>query len=195
MENKAPMICLPGQRLCIRDNKHIPGHGTYERQDYIYSQLAGTVELIDREGGLRVVEVCTVSGETCVPQQADVVTAQVTIISQQFAKCVIKCVGDVVLNRAYRAILRREDIRAAEKDRVEVYKSVRPGDIILARVLPITEAHTYQLSTAENELGVVIAHSPDGYPMVPISWTEMQCTKTLLKQPRKVARVVPENQQ
>jgi exosome complex component CSL4 len=26
----------------------------------------------------------------------------------------------------------------------------------------MTEAHTYQLSTAENELGVVIAHSEEG---------------------------------
>ena len=28
--------------------------------------------------------------------------------------------------------------------------------------LPLTEVHTYQLSTAENELGVVIAHSEAG---------------------------------
>lgn len=28
--------------------------------------------------------------------------------------------------------------------------------------MPMTEAHTYQLSTAENELGVVIAHSEEG---------------------------------
>lgn len=59
--------------------------------------------------------------------------------------------------------------------------------------MPLTEAHTYQLSTAENELGVVIAHSDAGVAMVPISWTEMQCPKTLVKSPRKVAKVVPEN--
>lgn len=29
--------------------------------------------------------------------------------------------------------------------------------------------------------------------MVPISWTEMQCTKTFMKESRKVAKVVPEN--
>jgi len=28
--------------------------------------------------------------------------------------------------------------------------------------MPMTEIHTYQLSTAENELGVVIAHSDEG---------------------------------
>lgn len=29
--------------------------------------------------------------------------------------------------------------------------------------------------------------------MLPISWSEMQCPKTLVKEPRKVARVIPEN--
>lgn len=29
--------------------------------------------------------------------------------------------------------------------------------------------------------------------MVPVSWTEMQCPKTLNKEFRKVAKVVPEN--
>lgn len=76
------------------------------------------------------------------------------------------------------------------------------------------------MSTAESELGVVIAHSDAGnynlhyarvhnvftslkfishpfsfagVPMIPISWTEMQCPKTHNKEPRKVARIVPEN--
>lgn len=32
--------------------------------------------------------------------------------------------------------------------------------------------------------------------MVPISWTEMQCPKTHIKEPRKVAKVIPpQNQQ
>lgn len=61
--------------------------------------------------------------------------------------------------------------------------------------LPMVEIHWYHLSTAENELGVVIATadgSPQGVNMVPTSWSEMQCPKTLVKEPRKVARVVPE---
>lgn len=32
----------------------------------------------------------------------------------------------------------------------------------------MTEAHTYQLSTAENELGVVIAHSEAGESLINI---------------------------
>lgn len=59
--------------------------------------------------------------------------------------------------------------------------------------MPITEVHTFHLTTAENELGVAIAFSSNGVPMVPISWTEMQCPETLVKEFRKVAKVVPEN--
>lgn len=114
-----------------------------------------------------------------------------------------------MLRSPFRAVIRRENVRATEKDKIEIYKSFRPGDIILGRVvwlfymllkiaeiflqLPITEAHSYQLTTAENELGVVIAHSKHGHPMVPVSWTEMQCPKTLVREPRKVAKIIPEN--
>lgn len=60
----------------------------------------------------------------------------------------------------------------------------------------MTEIHWYHLSTAENELGVVIATaegSPQGVTMVPINWSEMQCPKSLVKEPRKVAKVIPDN--
>lgn len=50
-------------------------------------------------------------------------------------KCEIKCVGDIALSRPYKGILRKEDIRSCEKDKIEVYKCFRPGDIILARVV------------------------------------------------------------
>lgn len=58
--------------------------------------------------------------------------------------------------------------------------------------MPVKDLHCYQLSTAENELGVVTAHGEAGEPMVPISWTEMQCRKTFVKEPRKVAKIIPE---
>ncbi|XP_018572159.1 exosome complex component CSL4 [Anoplophora glabripennis] len=188
----SPLICLPGQRLCLCDKVHTSGQGTYERQGYIYSQLAGYVDIVEKDG-LKVIEVHSKGEQTVVPGQGDIVTAQVNIITHQYCKCFIKCVGNTVLRRPFRAVIRREDVRATDKDKVEIYKSFRPGDIILARVLPITEAHTYQLTTAENELGVVIAHSEHGHRMVPISWTEMQCPKTFVKELRKVAKVVPEN--
>lgn len=67
----------------------------------------------------------------------DVVTARVLQVNQRFAKCSILCIGEHVLEQNYRARVRKEDVRATEKDRVEMYKSFRPGDIILARVVSL----------------------------------------------------------
>lgn len=129
-----PPICLPGQRLCLSGNNYASGQGTYERQGYIYSQLAGYVDIVKKDN-VQIVEVHTAGEQTVVPAQGDIVTAQVYIITQNYAKCYIKCVGGTVLRRPYRAVLHKENVRAAEKDRVEIYKSFRPGDIILARVV------------------------------------------------------------
>ncbi|XP_062352187.1 exosome complex component CSL4 isoform X5 [Cinclus cinclus] len=83
--------------------------------------------------------------------------------------------------------------RKKEDNEVEVYKSFRPSDIVLAKVISLGDAQSnYLLSTAENELGVVVARSEAGVQMVPISWCEMQCPRTHTKEFRKVARVQPQ---
>ncbi len=43
-----------------------------------------------------------------------------------------------------------------------MYKSYRPGDIVLAKVMSLGDSQSYLLTTAENELGVVIATSEEG---------------------------------
>ena len=56
----------------------------------------------------------------------------------------------------------RKDIRATEKDKIEISKSFRCGDVIISRVISLGDTNSYFLSCAENELGVVIAHSEAG---------------------------------
>merc|ERR1719461_299929 len=139
------------------------------------------------------VEVDGLSEDSLVPGQQDVVTVKIVSVNPRFAKCHILCVGDVVLSESYRGQIRKEDVRQTEKDRVEMYKCFRPGDIVLARVISLGDASAgYLLTTAENELGVVIARSEAGSSMIPVSWTEMQCPVTYVKEFRKVAKVVPE---
>ncbi|GIY51861.1 exosome complex component CSL4, partial [Caerostris extrusa] len=128
-----------------------------------------------------------------VPTVGTIVTAKVTNIRRRFAKCAIHCVEDNVLQEPFRGILRKEDVRTKDRDKVEIYKCFRPGDVILARVTSLGTVHSYNLSTAEDELGVLLANSEAGYEMVPTSWSEMMCTKTFVKEPRKVAQVVPQN--
>ncbi|KAL0811456.1 hypothetical protein ABMA28_009856 [Loxostege sticticalis] len=190
-------ICIPGMRLSPADDEHISGPGTYDLQGYIYATLAGILKT-ERDETRKATVITVVSPRTpsVLPRTGDIVTAKVTVVNSRMVQCVILCVGASVLVRPYRGVLKKEDIKSTDKDRIDPYKCFRPGDVILARVLPMTEIHWYHLSTAENELGVVIATaegSPQGVGMVPISWSEMQCPKTLVKEPRKVARVIPEN--
>uniref|UniRef100_A0A8C7ZA96 Exosome component 1 n=1 Tax=Oryzias sinensis TaxID=183150 RepID=A0A8C7ZA96_9TELE len=105
------------------------------------------------------------------------VMLQVTSINSRFAKVHILYVGE------------RDPFGP-----VEMHRSFRPGDIVLAKVISLGDVQSnYLLTTAENELGVVVAHSDAGEPqMVPISWCEMQCPQTHTKEFRKVARVQPE---
>ena len=151
------MNYLSGQRLCPVNKTNVPGQGTYEELGYIYSKFAGIVNVEKKEEvsyfklvtefdnlflfiNNFIFQICTIevhgmTDQSIVPAPGDIVTAMVTIVNQRFCKCTIKCIGDIVLSRPYRGIVRREDVRATEKDRIEMYKSFRPGDIILARVV------------------------------------------------------------
>lgn len=96
--------------------------------------LAGVVD-IRQENKSKYIEVKSFGNQLIVPLPGDIVTSKITVINQRYAKCIIKCIGDTILSRPYRGLLRREDVRAADKDRVEMYKCFRPGDVILARVV------------------------------------------------------------
>ncbi len=43
------LMCVPGQRLCLCEENTITGQGTYERQGYIYSMLAGLVQIRQKD--------------------------------------------------------------------------------------------------------------------------------------------------
>ncbi|XP_072095101.1 exosome complex component CSL4 isoform X1 [Mobula birostris] len=188
-------LCIPGERLCsIEDST--PGEGTYSRHGYIFASLAGYVMKRNDNGMVGKVPIISVvrdSEPQLLPEVGVVVTCKVTSINPRFAKVHILYVRSTPLKGAFKGTIRREDIRATEKDKIEVYKCFRPGDIVLAKVISLGDAQSnYLLTTAENELGVVVAHSEAGAQMVPISWCEMQCPKSHGKEFRKVARVQPE---
>jgi exosome complex component CSL4 len=88
----------------------------------------------------------------------------------------------------FQATLRKEDIRFHEKDKVVMNDMFRVGDIIRATVLSLGDERNYYISTAGNELGVLIAKSEAGNAMVPSSWREMRDVVTGKGEPRKVAK-------
>ncbi|KAJ5894249.1 Exosome complex component CSL4 [Penicillium taxi] len=88
----------------------------------------------------------------------------------------------------FQALIRKEDVRAVEKDRVVMDEMFRVGDIVRGSVISLGDQSFYYLTTARNDFGVVMARSEAGNMMFPVSWKEMRDPVTGSAEPRKVAR-------
>ena len=86
--------------------------------------------------------------------------------------------------------IRKEDVRTGASEQVLlIQESFLPGDLVLARVLSLGDTRRYLLGTAEPQLGVLRALSAtSGKPMIPVSYKEMECPETGVKEPRKCAK-------
>ncbi|KAJ5952558.1 uncharacterized protein N7479_010971 [Penicillium vulpinum] len=88
----------------------------------------------------------------------------------------------------FQALIRKEDVRAVEKDRVVMDEMFRVGDIVRGSVISLGDQSFYYITTARNDLGVVMARSEAGNMMFPVSWKEMRDPLTAIREQRKVAR-------
>lgn len=90
---------------------------------------------------------------------------------------------------AYPATIRREDIRATEKDKVVCADMFRVGDVVRGEIISVGDSANYYVTTARNELGVLVARSEvSGELMAPVSWREFQDVDGGRKEGRKVAK-------
>ncbi|KAG7661301.1 CSL4 [[Candida] subhashii] len=96
-------------------------------------------------------------------------------------------IGD--LGENFRGVIRSQDIRATERDKVKVVECFKPGDIVRAMIISLGDGNNYYLSTARNDLGVVFAKSCGGAGglMYPVDWMHMIDVKTGLVEMRKNA--------
>nr|XP_055109540.1 exosome complex component CSL4 isoform X3 [Symphalangus syndactylus] len=109
--------CIPGERLCNLEEGS-PGSGTYTRHGYIFSSLAGCLMKSSENGALPVVSVVRETESQLLPDVGAVVTCKVSSINSRFAKVHILYVGSMPLKNSFRGTIRKEDVRATEKDKV-----------------------------------------------------------------------------
>ena len=188
-------IVVPGDALG-QEGSFSKGPGTCSRGGKLYSTLTGKVSIGKASTKTPEKPVMSVHRHPMVPGLRNVPTigsltlCRVININERQAKVSMLSMRGVVLPEPLHGVVRREDVRAMEKDTVEIFLSFRPRDLIRARVVAYGEGLMYVLSTAEDELGVVAAKCECGENMVPVSWCEMQCAKTGDREKRKVAKVV-----
>ncbi|PAN08928.1 hypothetical protein GQ55_1G435800 [Panicum hallii var. hallii] len=171
----------------------VAGRGAYAEGRSVRASFTGHRRIVPPAPGSddqrSTVEVVGHKAHGAVPQPGSVVIARVTKVMARMANADIMCVDSKAIKEKFTGLIRQQDVRATEIDKVDMYQSYRPGDIVRAVVLSLGDARAYYLSTAKNELGVVSAQSIAGGTLVPISWTEMQCDLTGQIEQRKVAKV------
>lgn len=189
---------FPGQDLGASAN-YASGPGTVIFQDRIRSTLIGIQHVTEASGAkpsLSVVRAESIMDGTLngvkansnlLPEVGSTVLARITRISRLQANAQILVLGETALVEDFLGIIRIADIRATEKDKVKVYSSFRPGDIVRAEVISLGDQSSYFLSTARNELGVLFAWNEVGEMMYPSSWKEMRTDGGSLEE-RKVAK-------
>ncbi|KAF2863622.1 hypothetical protein K470DRAFT_254907 [Piedraia hortae CBS 480.64] len=96
--------------------------------------------------------------------------------------------GETTVSSPFSALIRQQDIRATEKDKVVVANCFHVGDVVRAKVISLGDERNYYCSTEGDECGVVVGHGDEGETLVPISWCEMRNEATGEKFPRKVAK-------
>mmetsp|Transcript_22445 Transcript_22445/g.49052 ORF Transcript_22445/g.49052 Transcript_22445/m.49052 type:complete len:193 (-) Transcript_22445:40-618(-) len=180
-------MCTPGERIG-HVSEFQAGDGTYVERQFIYASTVGEKQVQDVDGAKVVVVVPAWKKHADVPDVGDLVTGQVLRLQKDRVELSILTVNDRQLNAEYRGVVRLQDIRQYEVDKLDVLDCFRPGDIVAARVLSLGDVRNFLLSTAEDQLGVVKATSINRHPMSRVSWQLMQCTGTGYKERRKVAK-------
>ncbi|KAK7541113.1 uncharacterized protein J3D65DRAFT_549336 [Phyllosticta citribraziliensis] len=203
----SPALSLPGQSLGPAD-KYAPGPGTHIHGSGLYASLLGPVSetkplkraanasnntnlpslSVARPSDSSKSSLAGAGAANVLPEVDSVVLARVTRLTPRQATVEILVVGETVCRDGFQGIIRKDDIRATEKDRVKVGECFRVGDIVRGIVISLGDQSNYYLSTASNEYGVIMAKSEAENQMYPISWKEFRDPRTGLTESRKVAK-------
>ncbi|KAF8078501.1 hypothetical protein FPV67DRAFT_1465460 [Lyophyllum atratum] len=180
-------LVLPGQPISLPRGP-IPqlGAGTYTRDNQVRASLVGIPQT---EGSTLTIS----RVRPHIPAPNSVVLGSVTRLSPLQAMLSITVVDGVPLpsGEEFTGVVRSQDVRATEKDRVKIADCFRGGDVVRGVVISLGDARSYFVTTARNDLGVIFATSEAGATMEPVSWQEMRCPKTGKVEKRKCAK--PEN--
>lgn len=201
-----PSVALPGQLLGSAD-KYFPGPGTHIHEQNIYASIAGPVitSPTPKTAQAKASPLLSIQrpatstdpgilgtgsggGGTILPEVGSVVLALITRLGPRFATCEILVINNIVCRESFQGQIRREDIRATEKDKIKMEESFRVGDLVRGTVISLGDQSNYYVSTSENEFGVVMARSEEGRLMYPVSWKEFKDPITGRGENRKAAK-------
>jgi exosome complex component CSL4 len=129
------------------------------------------------------------SGTNSLPTLNTPILGRITRLTPRLATLDILALNNppISCRTSFTGLIRREDVRAYEKEKVDIHEAFRVGDVVRGEVVSIGDQGGYYVSTARNELGVVMARSVGGEEMWPVSWREFRDKEGRVER-RKVAK-------
>lgn len=202
-------LVVPGQVLGSTAS-YLPGLGTHVFESNVLASIMGTSTITPAANNstkptISIPRYNPSSGTkastaiSTLPKVGSIILGRVTRVQQRQLSASILSVDPSPLDvlsytqitdddLQFQAVLRKEDVRTHEKDKVVTNDMYRVGDILRATVISLGDERNYYISTAGNEFGVVVATSENGNAMVPASWKEMRDIVTAKGESRKVAK-------
>lgn len=208
-------ILLPGQPIPTSSSSSKIETGAYSRNEYSLSSLVG--QITSKNGQTSINH--GIKPRFVVPMPGSTILGRITRVNARQANVSILIVdgqpcapgdwsscgytnqaaGEDPSGADFTGVIRIQDVRQTEKDKVRMQDCFRPGDIVKAIVISLGDIRSYFLATTQNHLGVIYAlpSQPDSalfarshsqQPMIPINWQEMQDPQTGLIEKRKVAK-------
>lgn len=159
MSAKGNPIATPGQRLGA-SAEFLAGPGTHVHNASLYASILGPIKTVvppkppgpqkrlTKITPAAPVQLSTKSIERSIlgggedkgkaevlPEVNSTVLCRVTRLAPRQASVAILVVGETVLDGDWQGVIRVQDVRATEKDKVKIFESFRPGDIVRAVVV------------------------------------------------------------
>jgi exosome complex component CSL4 len=148
---------VPGDELGSID-KYVSGCGTYPRDNVIRASLCGKVVMDVNEDGKQRINVTTPGSKASdfIINVGDKVLCRVMKSNYNQAYVEILSVGDNRLPFPSKGVIRREDIREKDVDKIVIHEHFMGGDVVKASVLSLGDSKQYYLSTMDVGLGVIM---------------------------------------
>lgn len=179
-KKRSGQFVVPGERLGVIE-EFMAGSGTYVEESVVYSKIVGRVllDVLNKEALVH-----PLAHRVSVPQTGSTVTGQVSSVQSKRAMLRIMKIGKRVLTGFFTGLLH---ISAVSPSYVEtMFEACKAGDIMRAEVIS-DKNRTYQLSTADKNLGVIYAFcSRCGY-LLALKGQKMWCPECGKIEERKVA--------
>ncbi|KAH0838404.1 hypothetical protein J3R83DRAFT_6711 [Lanmaoa asiatica] len=167
---------VPGQPVPVQVGRESVGPGLYLKHGQLRASLAGTLQTDpDKTPAIH-------RQRPHPPAPNSLILGTVARLSPLQAVVAISVVDGVPLppGEEFTGVIRTQDIRATEKDKVKIADCFRGGDVVKGLVISLGDARSYYITTARNDLGVIFATSEAGATMEPsVFYTKGSMTAVL----------------